>query len=29
MHRVAISGLDLVIVDTDHERLGCLGDTET
>jgi hypothetical protein len=27
-YRVAVAGLDFVIVDADHERLSCLGDAE-
>ena len=29
MHRVAVAGLDLVVVDANHERLSSLGDAET
>jgi len=29
VHRVAVAGLDLVVVDANHERLSSLGDAET
>jgi hypothetical protein len=29
MHRVAVASLDLVVVNTDHERLVGLGDAKT
>ncbi len=28
-HRVAVAGLDLVVVDANHQRLSSLGDAET